>query len=119
MMHMRSQSAVTRLFFALFACAQLLLPTAASLADAHELATGPGGLFGKVHIESGTSSNCPRAHPDDCALCKVATHSPAVGHAFRWAPPAAVAQARLLFFVSCGFVSFESHLALARAPPIS
>jgi hypothetical protein len=63
-----------RTFWFLSALLQLLLPGAASIADARLEADSIRGRP-TSHIEEHSGANCARVHPEDCALCRVLSAS--------------------------------------------
>jgi len=101
----------------LWAVLQFALPGVALLADARLEAralASPGS-----HVESGTSTDCPPVHRDECALCQVLSRSaqpadapalPEIAHVVR--PPAATPAVRLA-------TRAAASASLARAPPIA
>jgi hypothetical protein len=107
-----------RFAFALLVAVQILLPTAADLADARVIATSQSG-WDVVHIESERSADCPRGHPDDCALCRFATHLADAprAHALAQLPGN---EKRFALADVPGPVTSDSHrLPSSRAPPLS
>ena len=63
-----------RTFWLISALLQLLLPGAASIADAR-LEADSIRSRPTAHIEEHSGANCARVHPDDCALCRVLSSS--------------------------------------------
>jgi hypothetical protein len=63
-----------RAFWLVSALVQLLLPGAASIADARLEADSIRGRP-TSHIEEHGGANCARVHPEDCALCRVLSSS--------------------------------------------
>jgi hypothetical protein len=61
-----------------FAALQLVLPGAATLADA---SLDIAGAHARPHIESHSTSTCARVHPSDCALCRFLTTALVAGAA--------------------------------------
>ena len=104
-----------RAYWLFYALLQLVLPGAASIADARIEAESVSARP-TSHIEEHGGAHCPRVHPEDCALCRVlsATGTPAsvaaavLPRALRIAPPSdgPVRVARL-----------GHHSARSRAPP--
>jgi hypothetical protein len=66
MVSMPRRSRAVRTCWLLAAVLQLLLPGAATWADA-QLDTA--GAHASAHVESHTTSSCARIHPPNCALC--------------------------------------------------
>jgi hypothetical protein len=104
-----------RAYWLFYAILQLVLPGAASIADARIEAESVSARP-TSHVEEHGGAHCPRVHPEDCALCRVlsATGTPApataasLPTALRIAPPsdAPVVSGRL-----------GQHSARSRAPP--
>jgi hypothetical protein len=107
-----------RLGLALFAAFQILLPMAADLADARMLADGQG-LGNGVHIESERSTDCPRGHPDDCALCHVATHLAHRSFGARLGPAGPDRRSHTFADGELQLTAYTDRLPLSRAPPVS
>jgi hypothetical protein len=62
-----------RWLYVLVAAVQVLLPASASLADGWlDQADSRAGTRA-AHVEAYGSTSCARVHPDNCALCRVAT----------------------------------------------
>ena len=61
-----------RVLTALLALLQAVVPASASIADARLVAVS-ATLAGTTHIEDHGSSDCPRSHPIDCAMCQYAS----------------------------------------------
>jgi hypothetical protein len=104
-----------RAFWRLLAVLQLVLPGAASVADAQLEATSISARP-TSHIEEHGGAHCARVHPEDCALCRVlsTTGTPAS------ATPAFVAAALRIAPSSDGPVRVTRlghHSARSRAPP--
>lgn len=78
---MRSLTVPGRFVWQLAAVFQLLLPGFASLADGRAEAEATMSSA-QSHLEAAGSTTCPRAHPADCAICRVigtgATTTPVV-----------------------------------------
>ncbi|HVH66310.1 MAG TPA: hypothetical protein VM716_00425 [Gemmatimonadales bacterium] len=65
-MHARRRPLAVRGAWLLATALQLALPGAAAWADARVDAVEAHAV---AHIESHTTTSCPRIHPPDCALC--------------------------------------------------
>lgn len=110
---------LARLFTLVFAVVQLAAPSLASAADARIEAAGERSPRAAAHIESHGSSDCPRVHPADCALCHL-VHAPA-------APAARAGELQFgdSFVAARIEAPFGLHgrdrdpLTLPRAPPAS
>ena len=104
-----------RAFWLAFAALQLLLPGAASIADAR-LEAASIQERPTSHIEEHGGPNCARVHPADCAFCRVLSSS----------APAPTAAAAAPFAVLCIAAPSDGtahvarhvpHATRSRAPP--
>jgi hypothetical protein len=111
---MSTRRPFSRALWLLVAALQLVLSGAAiadARVEAESIASGPTS-----HIEEHGGANCPRVHPEDCALCRILSTS-----ATPAAAPAIVPEAVLRIVpASDGPVTVARlgvHAARSRAPP--
>src|SRR3954454_12083321 len=108
---------VARLVTLVVALVQLVAPTLASVADARlerEIERSPRVA---AHLESHSTPSCPRAHPQDCALCQL-IHATASAPPLRGVVPPAIAEVAVAVDAAPGRAAASEHApALPRAPP--
>jgi hypothetical protein len=112
---MTRRPVLVRLFLALLAAGQLLLPPAAVMADAR-LAADAHWIG--VHVDQRTTSQ-ERTHPHDCALCQFIAHSLVPGAAPADAP---LCLARVVARPDDPAISFRESARdrpNSRAPPLT
>jgi hypothetical protein len=113
---MRRQSGLTRFLWRATVLVQLLVPSAASIADA-QLERDAMSARAFSHVEATTTKDCVRVHPSVCALCQHLTTPLAKSE--KPAPPACTARAELPAVASgvARVVGGTQRPTLPRAPP--